>query len=561
MANEQSNAIEFDQIGIGDVLKRYRLRVPPNQRDYAWDKPQVENLLEDVTFAITTDEPQHFLGSIVTIKGKNNVLEVTDGQQRLATTALILAAMRTIVGTQHANLTKLIDGFLSSIETSSLEECPNLTLNTADSAVFHSLIVNGEVGEGFVETRDSHKLLKQAYEMAKTHLAKVIAPLPEKEKWSAFQGWINYFQYKTKVILLIVSSAANSFRMFETLNDRGLRVSQSDLIKNYIFGQSGDRIDAAQQYWSSIRSSLEALDDEDIMMNFIRHSLIVTNGFLQQKNIYEKIQATTRGQHTSIALLSTWESLASDYVALSNPESPVWSGYPNKIRDNIKVLNLFDIAPLKPLLLAAAKKMTKSDAALTFERVVAIGVRLIIASRTTTQSVEKPLGDVAMKVWNEEIKDSAGVVAALGSAIPNDQQFKDAFERATVSKAQFARYYLRSLERVAKDEPDPWLIPNDDPSTITLEHVLPQKPESNWPNWSEDEVKAYVKRIGNMVLLTAQANSNLKSGDFQTKKSILGASPYETTSMVSKQTDWLPAQVAERQAVLSGLALKAWPLR
>ena len=293
MASDE-NSIEIEQVGVGDVLKRYRLRVPPNQRDYAWDVPEVSNLLEDVTFAIATNEPQHFLGSLVTIKRPNNVLEVTDGQQRLATTALILAAMRNIVGDQHLNLTKLIDGFLSSIDTNTLEERPNLSLNIADTAVFHSLIIHGEVGDGFVKNRVSHKLLKQAYDLSKAHMKKVIAPLPQNEKWTIFQGWINYFQYKTKAILLIVSSEANSFRMFETLNDRGLKVSQSDLIKNYVFGQSGDRIETAQTSWSSMKGVLESLDDEDIMMNFIRHSLIVTEGFLQQKNIYDKIQSTSK---------------------------------------------------------------------------------------------------------------------------------------------------------------------------------------------------------------------------------------------------------------------------
>jgi len=560
MASDE-NSIGIEQVGIGDVLKRYRLRVPSNQRDYAWDAPEVMNLLEDVTVAISTNEPQHFLGSLVTIKRQNNVLEVTDGQQRLATTALILAAMRNIVGDQHANLTKLIDGFLSSIDTTSLEETPNLSLNIADTSVFHSLITSGEVGNGFVKSRLSHKLLRQAYDLSKEHMKKIIAPLPQNEKWIAFQGWINYFQHKTKAILLIVANEANSFRMFETLNDRGLKVSQSDLIKNYVFAQSSERIEAAQNSWSSMKGTLEALDDEDIMMNFIRHSLIVTKGFLQQKNIYDKIQSTTRGPQASIALIATWESLASDYVALSNPQSSVWTGFPSKIRENIKVLNLFDIAPLKPLLLAAAKKMSKKEASLTFEKVVAIGVRLIIASRTTTQSVEKPLGDIAQKVWKEEIKDAKGVVKALALAIPNDQQFQEAFETATVSNAQFARYYLRSLERVAKDEPDPWLIPNDDVTTITLEHVCPQKPLENWPDWSADDVKAYVKRIGNMVLLTAQVNSNLKSDSFEGKKAQLAASPYETTLMVGQNPAWLPEDVVKRQKRLAEIALKAWPLR
>lgn len=44
MAGEE-DSIKFEQPGIGDVLRRYRLRVPPNQRDYAWEKTQVEDLL------------------------------------------------------------------------------------------------------------------------------------------------------------------------------------------------------------------------------------------------------------------------------------------------------------------------------------------------------------------------------------------------------------------------------------------------------------------------------------------------------------------------------------
>jgi len=349
--------------------------------------------------------------------------------------------------------------------------------------------------------------------------------------------------------------------MFETLNDRGLKVSQSDLIKNYVLGQSDSRIEDAKNAWSSIKGTLESLDDEDMMMNFIRHSLIVTGGFLQQKNIYDKIQNTTRGSTASVNLLSTWESLAYDYVALSNPESSAWSGYPAKIRENIKVLNLFDISPLKPLLLAASKKMSAKEAEKTFEKAVSVGVRLIIASRTTTQSVEKPLGDVANRIWNGEIKDANSVIQALSSSIPNDQQFREAFESATVSNAQFARYYLRSLERVAKGDANPWLIPNDDPAVINLEHVCPQKPQDNWPRWSADDVKAYVKRIGNLALLTSDANSNMKSDTFDKKKVQLALAPYETTLMIAKNDTWLPTDVVARQKELATIALKAWPLR
>lgn len=469
--------------------------------------------------------------------------------------------MRDLVADSHPNLTKLIENFLWSIDDESLEESPNLTLNTADSVVFNSLIVHGVPGKGFVKNRDSHYLLKQAYEISRAYLKNLILPLQGEDKWQNIRNLIGYLRHSTKTILLITSSAANSYRMFETLNDRGLRVSQSDLIKNYVFGQSGINLNQVQQYWTSMKGSLESLDDDDIVMQFIRHALIVTSGFLQQKQIYDKIQSSTKGAQSSLSLLSTWESLSYDYVALSNPESSTWNGFPAKIRGNIKVLNLFDIAPLKPALLAATKKMSKKEVALVFEKFVAIGVRLIIASRTTTQSVEKPLGDCAQRIWIGELKNCKEVIGFLSSSTPNDQQFRDAFERATVSKAQFARYYLRSLERVSEDEPDPWLIPNDDPSTINSEHIFPQKPGNNWPEWDEEQAKAYVKRIGNMVLLKAKDNSGIGSDEFSKKKQIFAKSPYKLTKMVGQEADWLPKNVSDRQTKLADLALKAWPLK
>ena len=75
----------------------------------------------------------------------------------------------------------------------------------------------------------------------------------------------------------------------------------------------------------------------------------------------------------------------------------------------------------------------------------------------------------------------------------------------------FARYYLRSLEMAVKKEPDPYFIPNDDQSVITLEHVLPEKPGANWPQFTLEAHAAVYRRLGNMALLRAKKNSDLHS--------------------------------------------------
>ncbi len=148
---------------------------------------------------------------------------------------------------------------------------------------------------------------------------------------------------------------------------------------------------------------------------------------------------------------------------------------------------------------------------------------------------------------------------SLKDITPSDEEFRSAFETARVSKSQLARYYLRSLERVAKQEPDPWFMPTQDSSIINLEHVLPKKPENNWPQVTDDEVAIYANRLGNQALMRASDNSDLRSAGFSVKAKIYAQSPYELTSQIADLDDWNADAIASRQKALAELSLEAWP--
>src|SRR4051794_4011174 len=94
-----------------------------------------------------------------------------------------------------------------------------------------------------------------------------------------------------------------------------------------------------------------------------------------------------------------------------------------------------------------------------------------------------------------------------------DREFPDAFATAGVSKAHFARYYLRALERTLTADPQPEFVPNEDNGAITLEHVMPLSPG---PDWEVDvETAAAAQRLlGNMVLLREARNRELGNGSF-----------------------------------------------
>src|SRR5713226_7062705 len=92
--SDSKSQIAFEQSGLGNVLKQNQLVVPANQREYAWTDRQVVQLFQDFAKAIADNEAGYFLGTIVTIPRLNGNLEVVDGQKRLSTTAILLAAIR-----------------------------------------------------------------------------------------------------------------------------------------------------------------------------------------------------------------------------------------------------------------------------------------------------------------------------------------------------------------------------------------------------------------------------------------------------------------------------------
>ena len=102
--------------------------------------------------------------------------------------------------------------------------------------------------------------------------------------------------------------------------------------------------------------------------------------------------------------------------------------------------------------------------------------------------------------------------------------------------------------------------PNDDRLAINLEHVLPEKPEGNWPQFGEDEVKLYRNRLGNFVLLRASENSHLKSAGFDVKRTTYAASPYSLTKQAGEEGGWTTGTIEQRQAALAALAVQTWPI-
>ena len=563
MANGAIREITLDALGLGAILSGFQLQVPPNQRDYAWEDEHTSQLFTDLSKAFV-EGTDYFVGSIVTIPRGPNLLEVVDGQQRLATTAILLSAIRDYLSTlgEATTADSVSRDFLTDYDRTTREWVTRLRLNIDDNELFANLLRGTVDDEMRSAARGSRKLLIAASDLASEFVGKTVGSLDPKDHHDHLVRLVEFLQFKVLAILLQVPNAANAFQMFETLNDRGLATSQADLIKNYLFRIADNRVGEVQGKWNHMRGVLESLDDEELsLMLFLRHALIVMAGYLREADIYNQVQELAKSPNGAATTSAQLEQLSTAYVSVFNPEHERWVGYPDLVGQAIEVFNLLNIKPMRPLLLAVATRFDPEEAAKAFTFLVALGVRLMIASTTRSGSVEIPLANTASKVYLGELTETGALRTELAGITPTDTEFEKAFAQARSSKPELARYLLRSLEKVHKGESEPWFSPNEDRSQITLEHILPRKPGDLWPAFDEDLAAEYTNRIGNLALLRHVQNSTLKSEGFAAKKPAFGESPYGTTAHVADFADWTPEAIEERQRVLAGLAVKAWSVK
>lgn len=559
MASSSSvKGFQFTPTGIAGILKANRLQVPPYQREYSWEKDQVEQLYADFTRA-KSDNADYFLGTIVTIKRDQAAsLEIVDGQQRLTTTALLIMSIRDFLaklGGDEDTVSSIETDYLTTFDRKRRVRMSKLILNVDDRHFFDELLA----GRTPATSRRSHQLLVAAKKLAESHVRTITRPLAEPDQPDILNNWLEFLEHNASVILVEAQDGSQAFKMFETLNDRGLKTSQADLVKSYLFGQSSTRVDECLSKWSSIKDNLEALSDDDREIAFLRHALIASRQFLRTAEIYDFCQRNVRGESNAVAFISELERLSRSYVATFSHSASHWVPYSATARRALEAFNRFNIKPARPLILAAAATLTPQLFERVMSLVLSLSVRLVVAGSTRSETNERAFATTASAITKGELTTFAQIKESLKPIIVGDQEFRDAFSRLRVSKAELARYYLRALEAKNADDSEPWYVANDDPTAMTLEHVLPQNPQGvASPTDVEMHARSY-KLLGNVCILNRSANSDLGNMDFEAKSKALKNSPYALTAEIAKNSQWTISEIEKRQRRLAELAVKTWP--
>jgi hypothetical protein len=559
-----TEAIGFEHKGIGAVLAHNRLAVPVNQREYAWEEEHVKALFQDFAGAIASNF-SYFLGTIV-LTGKKDLPEVSDGQQRLATTTVLLAAIRDYFYERgdSKRAESIETDYLRTTDLETEKIVPKLRLNIDDKDFFANYILTRpDAPERKVEaTRDSHKRIADAARMAREHVASVVKPHSETAKVQNLIGWVKFIKDEAQVIVLRVPDHLNAFVMFETLNDRGLKASQADLLKNYLLSQAGDeRVADAQQKWAKMLAVLESIGEGDITVTYLKHLLTWRRGHTKEREVYSAVRETVGSEQQAMDFLDLLAECANDYAALLNPSHTKWNAYGNDTKRHLKIISTtLKVEQIRPLMFAVARNFKNIvEAKKAFRLFVCWSVRfLIVGGRGGF--LDTNYARVAHEVGKGSITTAKQLADAMIDVVPTDGVFEAAFAEARVEKGYLARYYLRALEMKVKDDPQPELIPNEEEEEINLEHVLPERPEKNWPQIEFAIAEAYYNRIGNMVLMKAKKNSAIGNEPFSEKRKVFRTSGYMLTQDVGKTTQWRTKEIEARQKKLAKVAIETWPL-
>ena len=556
---------------LGNALFTSNLAVPINQRSYKWEKEHVKELLEDLAGAIATHEPEYFLGSIVLTKGGDSGRpQVVDGQQRLATTMILLAAIRDYFHT-HDDADRAQDvqrDYLLNRDLEIQEWTPKFTLNEADNEFFRcKVLLAPDAAERVALTAKpidtlpaSHRRISTAAQIAAAHVASIVKLYGKTEATPRLLEWIKFIRHGARVIWVTVPDEANAFVMFETLNDRGLDLSKADLLKNYLFGRSQDRIKEVQQRWFSMIGAIENVGGEPLTVKYIRHLWSSMYGPTRDRELFVAIKAKVKSKQAAIDIATELATSASLYAAIVTPSHELWNEHDVVARKHIATLNQLEMEQVRPLLLAIAKTLSKSEAAKCLRILVCCSVRFLIVGGLGGGTMGKHYAERAQEVRRATIKTANQLLKSMRVVVPGDPEFEAEFARARVSKGHLARYYLRALQQKEDGEAQPEYVPNDDQGEITLEHILPQSPSPNWKNVDEDTLAACARRIGNLALLKKDQNSLAGDAPFKAKRAILGASKLSLTAQVGTYTAWGLTEIAKRQEQLAKLAVITWPL-
>jgi hypothetical protein len=542
-----ANATDFSHDQLGHILADKLLEVPRFQRAYSWERMHVEEYLEDLKKARLKDD-SYFMGTAVFAKPLNGHgrLQIVDGQQRLATTAVFLIAIRDLLKEfgKSEQAKKMTERYLKGYVLSEEAEVERLILSPKDVTVYNDLL------EGDWQVTDKSHLLQIAYLTCREHLLKLA---PTAQEYTKLMEVSSQLDKDVQVLVAVATGLPEAYVIFETLNDRGADLTTADLLKNYLFSQSGPHMRYFEESWVSLESSFEKSED---LVKFIRFEFASRNGAVPLRRLYRAIQDELEEPGAnSRKYLERLMKAREIYKALRDPDNTFWGTSDVDVRDALLAYRRFGFESSFPVLLAAFLNLSKNQASKLLVKIAKWSVRAQFSGRIGGQVSEEAFGHAAIAISSGHATTQPAIRAHLVKLIPTDTAFKSAFIAYGNVTSPRAKYILAMLEKAdaLKNGRRPKALEWASTS-INIEHVLSQKSAK-----TDESLADVVGMIGNLALLERKLNRDLADKDFTKKVTTYGASDFGLTRAIGDQPTWSRSEILARTEKFSELACIAWP--
>lgn len=546
-------------------------RIPPFQRDYSWTEEEWEDLWSDIVSTLSPEgESAHYMGYLVLQSQDDKVFDVIDGQQRLTTLSLIVLAtlknlQRLITAGKdpertQQRLEQLRQTYVGYLDPVTLVPRAKLTLNRNNDNYYQTYLIpliDRLPQRGF---RASEHNLRKAFTWFDKRLADYARKSGELDEGRLLAQFVDQMSDKLFFTVITVTDELNAYRVFETLNARGVRLSATDLLKNYLFSvlhrhpEHEHELKNLEDRWEAMVGRLGSESFPD----FLRVHWNSRHSFVRQAELFKTIRGKVISREQVFALLRDMDEDIDTYLGLAQPESSSWS---RAGKDASGQLRMFSVRQPFPLLLAARRQFSEADFDTLLRACVVLSFRYNVIGSQPPSEQERVYNQVAQRLSREEFSNVAEILGALASIYLADEPFRAAFAdkiiRTTQSRnRRLVRYLLCQIERHTNGNGQEYDFDSD---AFNLEHVLPQNPQAGWDAFNDEEAEAMVYRLGNMTLSETGLNRDLGNGDYENKRQGYRESSFSLTKKIAEENaEWTPERVAARQNWMAKQATAIW---
>ncbi|MBS2024070.1 MAG: DUF262 domain-containing protein [Deltaproteobacteria bacterium] len=539
--------------------------VPKYQRDYSWEEDAWEDLWTDILSLRGNPDAAHYMGALVVEAETDRKFQIIDGQQRIATLSILALAVierlqslakrgvDSVANEERAGT--LRDRFIGDKDPVSLLHTSKLELNSADNGFFQDNLVQLRKPLNVRSLSASNGLMWNCFKWFSERLGE----LPDvAESGVELARLLSETVARQLIFIQItVEDDFSAYTVFETLNARGLELSATDLLKNYLFSRvsaTGD-LESLQRRWLKLMSTVQ----QDRFPTFLRYHLLCEEAGIRQQRLFKIVRDRVKTGPEVFALLEALERRAELFTALADNSHSLWIDLQDA-RPPVRELKLFGVRQPTPLFFACWEKCSRADFVRVLKLVSVLTFRYSVIGGLNPNRLELAYHQAAKAVLDGSVTSLSGILEKLSEIQIGDEKFRRDFADISLTTSgagkKLAKYILCRLEEDASGKA---IDPETDPGSI--EHVLPENPGALWEGAiPQVQWPLFTYRLGNLTLLEATANRQIGNQQYPQKVEAYAHSKYALTKalLADAPSDWSTAHIEQRQQRLAARAAHIW---